>query len=116
MKIKQIPAGDVIAQLKAGARVLVAKELNTLDDLQGAQVFLIAEQPAPAKEPVREPEKEPAEKRTAKRIDYAKVDQLHADGIPNKLIAKELGCSEWSIAQYIQKKRAKDVKGVTEGN
>lgn len=105
MKIKQIPASEVIAQLKAGARVMVAKELNDLKDLEGAEIYLIADKPAdpePSKE-LAKPRKETHTK--AKRIDYAEVERMAAMGIPKAMIAQKLGCSEWSIAQHLQKKK-----------
>lgn len=104
MKIKQIPASEVIAQLKAGARVMVAKELYDLKDLEGAEIYLIADKPAdPEPQPVAKPRKETHTK--AKRIDYAEVERMAATGIPKAMIAQKLGCSEWSIAQHLQKKK-----------
>ena len=104
MKIKQIPASEVIAQLKAGARVMVAKELNDLKDLDGAEIYLIADKPAdPEPQSVAKPRKETHTK--AKRIDYAEVERMAAMGIPKAMIAQKLGCTEWSVAQHLQKKK-----------
>lgn len=39
------------------------------------------------------------------KIDREKVIKLHAEGLPYKLIARELGCSEWSVCQIVKQEK-----------
>ena len=41
------------------------------------------------------------------KIDREKVLKLHEDGLPYKMIAKEVGCSEWSVCQIINQEKKK---------
>ena len=128
--LKEITRTEAIDLMAKQEPVYMIYELSlehTIEDILGADGFVIEakEKPGtecPAEEPrknLAEPHKEEAEAETSEkkkksRIDADKVMELKGKGYTYRMIAQQLGCSEWSVCQIVNKakKEGKDAERV----
>lgn len=119
--LKEITRTEAIDLMAKQEPVYMIYELSmehTIEDILGADGFVVKEKPGmvcPAVEPRKEEaEAETSEKKKKSRIDADKVMELKGKGYTYHMIAQQLGCSEWSVCQIVNKakKEGKDAERV----
>lgn len=126
--LKEITRTEAIDLMAKQEPVYMIYELSmehTIEDILGADGFVVKEKPGmvcPVVEPrknLAEPRKEEAEAETSEkkkksRIDADKVMELKGKVYTYRMIAQQLGCSEWSVCQIVNKakKEGKDAERV----
>lgn len=118
--LKEITRADAVERMAEEKPVFALFEIDgtmTINDLITADGFVIEVDEEPRKaspEPRNEVSEADSEvertsseetKKGRPKIDREKVIKLHAEGLPYKLIARELGCSEWSVCQIVKQEK-----------
>lgn len=124
-EITRSEAVDLIAKQEPVYMIYELSVEHTIEDILGADGFVIDAKEKPGTEcPAEEPRKDPAEprneeaeaseKKKKSRIDADKVMELKGKGYTYRMIAQQLGCSEWSVCQIVNKakKEGKDAERV----
>lgn len=113
--LKEITRAEAVEMMAAEKPVFALFEIDgdmTINDLITADGFVIEVDEEPRNE-VGEADSEAKRssseetKKGRPKIDREKVLKLHEDGLPYKMIAKEVGCSEWSVCQIINQEKKK---------
>ena len=134
--LKEITRTEAIDLMAKQEPVYMIYELSmehTIEDILGADGFVIEAKEKPGTEcPAEEPRNEvnevndvvndkssevktdPSEKKKKSRIDADRVMELKGKGYTYRMIAQQLGCSEWSVCQIVNKakKEGKDAERV----
>ena len=122
--LKEITRDEVLDLMAKHEPVFMIYELSmehTIEDILGADGFLMEvpdekkkpEADAPDKKAKDETDDKPKKGRQSK-VDPAKVMELKDKGFTYRMIAQQLGCSEWTVCQIVNKakKEGKDAERV----
>lgn len=115
-KIVEISREDAIDRTIGGKDVFVLNMLSCvtpLSDLRAENHFVILEeveeeQKEQPKKELAKKEAKPAVKTEGKRVDHGKIIALHNANWSTKKIAEEIGCSEQTVKNHIEREGKKE--------